>query len=316
MNRKAVGTACGKVILFGEHAVVYGHPAIAVPVRQVRARVTVETAPCRSGLTLVAADLGRITPLRDAAENDPLAHMVRLTLDHLGASVPDITLIIRSTIPIASGLGSGAAVSVAIVRALTAYLGCEVAPATVSQLVFEVEKLHHGTPSGIDNTVVAYEMPVFFAKGGQIETLEVGTPINLLIADTGVPSHTRVAVGDVRRGWKRDVARYEFLFEQIGQVTREARALIIAGSGVVRLGELMNRNHELLCQMDVSSTGIERLVTSAQAAGALGAKLSGAGRGGNVIVLVWPSDRVTVSKALRNAGAASVIEAQVVSAAG
>ncbi len=290
---------------------VYGQPAIAVPVQQLQATATIEPALPRSGLTLIATDLERTVRLADAPADDPLAAMVRLTLTYLGVSPPDAVLIIRSSIPIASGLGSGTAVSTAIVRALAAYLGHELAAETVSRLVFEVEKMHHGTPSGIDNTVVVYGMPVYFVRGKTIETFRVGTPLHLLIGDTGVASPTRLAVNDVRRAWETDKMRYERLFRQIGGVVGRARALIENGKSAPQLGELMNRNHQLLHDMRVSSLPLESLVTAARAAGAMGAKLSGAGRGGNMIALVAPAEAQRVSEALHDAGAVRVIETVV-----
>jgi mevalonate kinase len=301
-------TAPGKVILFGEHAVVYGQPAIAVPVEQVQATVTLEPVPPGQGLTLVAADLDRVMPLAEAHEEDPLAVMARLTLEHLEAPAPDAVLTIHSTIPIASGLGSGTAVSTAIVRGLAAFLGRELPPATISRLVYEVEKLHHGTPSGIDNTVVAYGRPVFFVRQKRLEIFGVGAPLQLVIGDTGIASPTRVAVGDVRRGWEQDVDRYECLFSEVGEIVQEARGLIERGDDVARLGVLMERNHELLREMGVSGPELERLVAAARAAGAMGAKLSGAGRGGNMIALTMADDSVRIAGALRQAGAVRVID--------
>jgi mevalonate kinase len=304
-------TAPAKVILFGEHAVVYRRPAIAVPVEQVQATATLEPAPPGQGLTLVALDLDLVISLAEAPEDDPLAVMARLTLEHLAGSPPDATLTIHSTIPIASGLGSGTAVSTVIVRALAGYMGRELTSATVSRLVYEVEKLHHGTPSGIDNTVVAYGRPVFFVRDETLETFGVGTALQLLIGDTGIASPTRVAVGDVRRGWEQDGERYERLFSEVGEIVREARALIERGDDMARLGVLMDRNHELLREMAVSSPELDHLVAAAGAAGALGAKLSGAGRGGNMIALTTVSERARVAEALRRAGAVRVIETVV-----
>jgi mevalonate kinase len=304
-------TAPGKVILFGEHAVVYGQPAIAVPVGEVQATATLEPAPPGRGLVLVAVDLDRVISLAEAPEDDPLAVMARLTLEHLEVPVPDAVLTIHSTIPIASGLGSGTAVSTAIVRGLAAYLGGELAPATVSRLVYEVEKLHHGTPSGIDNTVVAYGRPVFFVRQKRLETFGVGAPLQLLIGDTGIASPTRVAVGDVRRGWEQDVDRYERLFTAVGEIVREARGLIESGNDVARLGVLMERNHELLREMGVSGPELEQLVAAARMEGALGAKLSGAGRGGNMVALTTADESARVSRALRQAGAVRVIDTLV-----
>jgi mevalonate kinase len=300
-------SAPGKIILFGEHAVVYGRPAIAVPLGQVRATAALEPAPPGAGLTLVAVDLGQNIALAQAPDRDPLAAIARLTLAHLGAAHPDARLMIHSTIPIASGLGSGTAVSTAVVRALAAYLSVTLTPEEVSRLVYEVEKLHHGTPSGIDNTVIAYGMPVYFVRGQTIETFDVGGSLHLIIADTGVASPTRVAVSDVRRGWERDPTRFERMFSEIGEVVRQARALIEAGDNAARLGELMDRNHEVLSEMGVSSPDLERLVRAARAEGALGAKLSGAGRGGNMIALVAPESQTRISDALKRAGAVRII---------
>ncbi len=309
MTQPATGTAPGKVILFGEHAVVYGRPAIAVPLPQLQARVTVKPAESGRGMTLVAQDLDRVVPLHQAREDDPLAAMVRLTLAHLDAAVPDATLTIQSTIPIASGLGSGTAVSTAIVRALAAYLGRELAPQTVSRLVFQVEKLHHGTPSGVDNTVVAYGAPVFFVKGKSPEMFAVGTELHLIIGDSGTASSTRLAVADVRRGWERAPDQYERIFDGIATIVVAARSLIEAGGSMARLGTLMNENHALLVELGVSSTELERLVSAARNASALGAKLSGAGRGGNMVALVKPGHSGHVAEALLGVGAARVVQA-------
>lgn len=305
-------SAPGKAILFGEHAVVYGKPAIAVPVTQVEATASMEPAPPGSGLMLIAADLGESFNLAAAPPDAPLAVAARLTLAHLTASAPDATLTVRSTIPIASGLGSGAAVSTALVRALATFIGSSLTPAEVSDLVYQVEKIHHGTPSGIDNTVIAYERPVYFfrtASSGP-ELLSVGAPFNLLIADTGLPSPTKRLVSRVRIGWQREPPRYEALFDQIGDVVREARRQIEAGS-VRALGPLMNENHALLVDLGVSSPILDMLVDVARAAGAMGAKLSGAGQGGNILALVEPERMQEVTVALSKAGAVRTIATTV-----
>jgi len=305
-------SASGKVILFGEHAVVYGRPAIAVPVTQLRAKATVADAPPGAGCTIVAADLNRHISLADAPPDDPLALIVRLTLAELDiATEPDWTITLRSDIPIASGLGSGAAVSTAIVRALAEHAGRSLPPDVVSALVYETERLHHGTPSGIDNTVVAYEQPVYFVRGQPPQPLRVGASFWLAIADTGVASPTKIAVGDVRRAWQADPARYEALFDAMGRIAEAARAAIEAGE-VAKLGPLMDENQRLLGVIGVSSPLLERLCAAARQAGAGGAKLSGAGRGGNLIALVTPQTAEEVAAALRAAGAVRVVISQVV----
>jgi mevalonate kinase len=305
-------SAPGKIILFGEHAVVYGEPAIAVPVAQMEATATIEPASPGDGLTLVAADLGTRFTLATAPKLDPLAVAVRLTLSHLSAPVPDARLTVRSAIPIASGLGSGAAVSTALVRALASFLGHPLTSAEVSDLVFEVEKIHHGTPSGIDNTVIAYERPVYFVRGetsGPV-LMSVGAPFTLLIADTGLPSPTRRLVDRVRRRWQQDPTRCQALFERIGDIAKDARRGIEAGE-IDGLGPMMNENHAVLIELGVSSATLDRLVGAARAAGAPGAKLSGAGQGGNMLALVDAETVDKVAVALMTAGAAHVIHATV-----
>lgn len=299
-------SAPGKVILFGEHAVVYGRPAIAVPVAEVRVIVTAEPAPLGNGLTLTTPDLGKSFSLSTAPRDEPLAAVTRLTLAHLSAPEPDAILIISSTIPIASGLGSGTAVSTALVRTLASLLGHTLETSAISALVFDVEKIHHGTPSGIDNTVVAYEQPIYFVREQPIQRLDVGTPFTLLIGDTGVRSSTKKAVEHVRRGWKRSPARYDALFDQIGDIADEARQSIETGD-VNALGPLMDHNHKLLIELDVSSPKLDKLVEAARFAGAMGAKLSGAGRGGNMIALVEDDVVEEVTEALKEAGAKRVI---------
>ena len=304
-----IAYAPGKAILFGEHAVVYGRPAIALPVTQVRAQAAVEDGG--SGITIVAPDLGRRYLVGPAPLDDPLAHAVRITLAHLGLGLnQDLTITLTSTIPLGRGLGSSAAISAALVRALARHFGQDLPAQELSALVYETEVIHHGTPSGVDNTVVAYEQPVTFVRGQPIERLRVGAPLCLALADTGVASSTREVVGDLRRAWERDQPRYEWLFDQIGEISRRARRAIEEGDpGVV--GRLMDGNHALLQAMGVSSPELDALVEAARAAGALGAKLSGAGRGGTMIALVGPGARARVEEALREAGAVSVIRTDV-----
>lgn len=311
IDRPVQSSAPGKAILFGEHAVVYGEPAIAVPVVEVAARATILPAPTGHGLSLVATDLGQRFPLKEAPPREPLAFAARHTLRHLGEREPDAHIVIRSSIPMAGGLGSGAAVSAAVVRGLASFLGHSLSREEVSQLVFEVEKIHHGTPSGIDNTVIAFERPVYFVRreGAGPELLSVGAPFTLLVVDSGLPSSTKQLVSRVRRDWQRDPAGLGTLFRQIGAVAREARGHIEAGD-VGALGPLMDENHSLLIELGVSSPTLDGLVQVARAAGASGAKLSGAGGGGCIVTLI-ETDGSDATEALLEAGAARVIQTTV-----
>ncbi len=301
-------SAPAKAILFGEHAVVYGQPAIAIPVSGLRAFAEVQ--PSADGLRITAADLDIPVNIDAETVDNALALTARLVLKALNVPPPQVTIAIRSDIPIASGLGSGAAVATALARALCGAVGARLDEAALNGLIYEIEKIHHGTPSGIDNTVIVYERPVYFKRGQPLETLTIGRPLTLLIADTGKSASTRTAVAGVRELYDRDQEAVESILGEIGTLARQARQALEAGASS-RLGELMNANHELLRRLTVSSPELDRLVAAAQMAGALGAKLSGGGRGGNMIALVTPDTCEKVAAALKAAGAVHVITTEV-----
>ncbi len=303
-------TAPGKIILFGEHAVVYGRPAIAAPLMQVRAEATVEASDGMT-LDLWLPDLGEryqagLTWAAVSETTPPLLSAVRYVQRYLGGmALPALRLTVRSAIPIAGGLGSGAATAAALIRALLRHLGDSAENATVCDLTYAVECLHHGTPSGIDNTVVSYEQPVFFLRrpgNNLVQPFITGRPLHLIIGDTGVRSETKGVVADVRRQWQADPATFEMLFDRCGHIAHAAHAALAEGDPA-HLGRLMNENQRVLQAMTVSNPALERLIEAALRAGALGAKLSGAGRGGNMIALVTPEQLDPVEMALRQVGA-------------
>lgn len=303
-------SAPGKIILFGEHAVVYNRPALAVPVNQVQVDVEVLDSD-KHGIWIDAPMVNLQGELSTLPSDHPIGSVILKVFQHFGISqLPNLQLTITSTIPVAAGLGSGAAVSVALVRALSSFLSLPLSNEQVNQLVFEIEKLHHGTPSGIDNTVITYNMPVYYMKGKPIETFECGKPFTIVIGDTGVPAPTKESVGDVRRLWQRDANRFENIFNEVAQISTMARHFIESGRPEL-LGELMDHNHEFLQQMTVSSPELDVLVDAARKAGALGAKLSGGGRGGNMIALVNQASAESVAGALISAGAKRTIITEV-----
>jgi mevalonate kinase len=159
--------------------------------------------------------------------------------------------------------------------------------------------------------VITYVKPVYFVRGQPIEALQVAQPFTILIGDTGISCPTAVTVGDVRNTWLENPVYYETLFDVIGQIAQQARQAIEAGHPEA-LGALMDSNHSLLQQLGVSSLELDRLVAAARDAGALGAKLSGGGRGGNMIALVQPADEANVEGALQNAGAVHVIATNII----
>jgi mevalonate kinase len=313
-------SAPGKIILFGEHSVVYGRPALAVPVMQVAATATITEEPShRKGVNrkewqalvrVEAPDIGLSSDLQSLLaqpEQHPLAMAVTGLLEMVAVdSLPALCLRITSTIPVASGLGSGAAVSVAIIRALAAFLNKPLADRRISTLAYKVEKIHHGNPSGIDNTVITFARPVYFIKDHLIEPFHAGKPFTIVIADTGISAPTKDSVGDVQRLWKSEPARWNKVFDAIEDIVKEARQAIESGN-VAAIGPLMDENHDMLQMLTVSSPELDRLVLAARRQGALGAKLSGGGRGGNMIALAHKEHAPAIAEALLSAGAKRTI---------
>jgi mevalonate kinase len=311
-------SAPGKIILFGEHAVVYGRPALAVPVTQVHADVEVLDAS-RAGIWIDAPNVNLHAELNTLPSDHPIASVIHnfLFLSRTSPSpagrgargegrFPNLDIKITSTIPVASGLGSGAAVTVALTRTLSSHLNFPMTDEEINSFTYEIEKLYHGTPSGIDNTVVTYAKPVYFIKGQSIETFTVGGLFTIVIGNTGISTPTKESVGGVRKLWEADKEKWEGVFDEVGEIARQARIAIESGKWK-DLGELMNQNHALLQEMTVSSLELDALVSAARKTGALGAKLSGGGRGGNMIALVEENQAKAVAKSLMDAGAKSTI---------
>ena len=305
--------ACAKIILCGEHAVVYGRPAIALPLPGLRARASIHSR--QNGIRIHAPDISARFML-GAKPHHPLARIVTLTQElaladpqHAGGEPAGFDLVIQSDIPPASHLGSGAAVSVACARAVAAQYGRELAPAQASALAYEVEKIYHGSPSGIDNTVIAYEQPVWFVRGAPPLVLADGdlAALHLVIADTGIATPTRIPVGQVRENWQAHPAQFNALFDDIGDVATQARAAL-AANDLPTLGRLMNTNHALLQKLGVSCPELDGLCRAALAAGALGAKLSGGGQGGNLIALARDASHArALREVLQHAGAKTTL---------
>jgi mevalonate kinase len=301
--------APGKIILFGEHAVVYGQPAIAIPVSRVKttARIYPNLTGTQGSIRIQAEDIDLDAELSTLPEHHPLAAAIHFTIDAVRPQhIPTINIRVTSAIPISAGMGSSAATSIAIIGALAAFLGKPLPASTVSNLAYEVEKIHHGTPSGVDNTVIAYQLPVYYIKNEPIEFLKINQPTNWVIADTGEKTPTRETVSAVRELHANDPERVANIVRKIGEVTKNARSPLIEGN-VTRLGALMDENQRLLEQLELSSPKLDTLIKVAKSAGASGAKLSGGGRGGNIIAVATSDKMEQINASLYEAGAVRVI---------
>lgn len=272
-------SACAKSILFGEHAVVYGEPAIAVPLAGLRTY-----AAYTPGIVGIFSD---VLPGKDLSNEPAVGELLRLFSETIGISEPLTgTLRIRSDIPMAAGLGSGAALSCAILRCLASLHNLRMSPEELNRLVYACEKIYHGNPSGVDNTVICYEQPLFFIRGEQQHLLDFDLgDLPLLVIDSGIRSRTVDVVSDVR-------AHYDTLspvIREIGELVRSAEAVLRSGDPAL-IGQLMNKNQDLLRALTVSCRELDELTALALREGAYGAKLTGAGRGGNFIVMAKDTD--------------------------
>jgi hydroxymethylglutaryl-CoA reductase len=200
------------------------------------------------------------------------------------------------------GLGGSAAMAVAIVRALDKHFKLGLSDEEVNGLAFESEKVAHGSPSGLDNTLACYAKPLVYRAGDPplMEQLNITKPIHAVIGMTGYEGLTAKTVGRVREAWKKDPKLYERIFDQIDALTlRGVQA--IQDNDLKSLGELMNVCHGMLNALQVSTPELEQLVDIARENGALGAKLTGGGGGGSIIA-ICDGDTESVVSAIRAAG--------------
>jgi hydroxymethylglutaryl-CoA reductase len=299
--------ACGhgKVILLGEHAVVYGSHAIAAPV-PLAVRAAVQDSKS-GGVDMIIPRWGVEYRLhRDPAHRDSFQRSLGIIFDQLGLTERSMRIEVFPNVPRAMGLGGSAAMAVAIIRALDQHFKLSLTDAQVNELAFNCEKVAHGTPSGIDNTVATYGKFLVYKRAQPPETqplvreLSVPKPIPLVIGISGKESLTAKTVGGVRSAWLRNPELYERIFREIDQLTLQG-VDAVQNYELEKLGELMNVCHGLLNSLQVSSWEIEELVQIAREHGALGAKLTGGGGGGSIIALC-PESPEKVIAAMREAG--------------
>ena len=266
MTKKlGVGQAHSKIILIGEHAVVYGYPAISLPLLEVE--VTCKVVPAESPWRLY--------------EEDTLSMAVYASLEYLDITEACIRCEIDSAIPEKRGMGSSAAISIAAIRAVFNYYGADLPHDVLEILVNRAEMIAHMNPSGLDAKTCLSDQPIRFIKNVGFTELEMDLSAYLVIADTGVYGHTREAIQVVQSKGKDALP----FLHALGELTQQAEDAI-SQKDVERLGQILSQAHLHLKEIGVSSPEADHLVETALSHGALGAKMSGGGLGGCIIALV------------------------------
>ncbi|MBE2251516.1 MAG: mevalonate kinase [Myxococcus sp.] len=276
----------GKVILLGEHGVVYGQPALAAPIsRGVRAWAVPST---RCSVEVP----GGLSAEHAATLERAFARAAKVT------GRPKVLVTLESDLPVSMGLGSSAALSVAVARVLLEAKGAR--PATrkqVEAVALEMEKAFHGTPSGVDHTTSARGELVLFRRGSA-KVVRSPIPVRVLVAIVGERPSTKATVGALRERQARWPERYGRLFREIGRLAREG-AEAVSGGDLESLGDLMNVNQGLLNAAGLSSEGLEAMVYRLRRFGALGAKLTGAGGDGGAVLGLFREPEPLVARLKR-----------------
>lgn len=296
----ATGTAHGKIILIGEHSVVHNEPAIAIPFTSANVEVSIEELYGESTIESIY-HTGR---LKDAPKTlNNLIETLEAVCRHFNKKPENMHIIIKSSIPAERGMGSSAAVATALIRALFNYYKTELTEDLLDNFVTISEVIAHGNPSGLDAKVVRSEESVYFIRNKGSEFFSVDLPGYLVVADTGQQGETGQAVSDVGKLLTDPSTNAERLISDLGILTRDARKQIDE-KNLVQLGRVLSKAQENLKDLTVSNKTLDLFVKTAIEQGALGAKLTGGGRGGCMISLTESLEQAeNISKALLDVGA-------------
>jgi mevalonate kinase len=297
------GSGYGKVILFGEHFVVHGAPGIVSAIDS-----TTDVEVKKTGTAIAIRDERKTAKGYGEEKRLQQLESIDRMLKAMGIdSQTPLSIWIGGTLPGFSGLGASAASSVAIARAIADELGMNVSNEKINEVAYEAEKAYAGNPSGIDNTAATFGGLMWFQKSltGGVNTIKrigIQKPVEIILGSTGKVANTKAMVEGVAERKRQNPQRYDTLFKQ-------AEALVYAGRKALEaydlktMGELMNENHRLLQEIEVSSRELDLLVDIARKQGAYGAKLTGGGGGGCMTALTPTKElQERVAKAIEKEG--------------
>jgi mevalonate kinase len=297
------GSGYGKVILFGEHFVVHGVPGIVSAIDS-----TTNAKVEKTGSRIVVKDERKTAKGYSEEKRLQQLESIERMMKAMGIDPETpLSIWIGGSLPGFSGLGASAASSVAIARAIAEELGMIVPDEKINEVAYEAEKAYAGNPSGIDNTAATFGGLMWFQKnmmGGAniIERIGIKKPVEIVIGSTGKVANTKAMVEGVAERKLANPQKYESLFKQAEALAYEGRKALEANN-LKKMGELMNENHRLLQEIEVSSQELDLLVDIARKQGSIGAKLTGGGGGGCMIALTPTTElQERVASAIEKAG--------------
>ena len=278
------GIGFGKAILFNEHFVVYGTPSIVSAI----GNYTVAKIEPYGKPGFKLEDNRKATPRYKEDKIDQQKTSINNILKkmNLDLSKKGVEITLEGNLYCASGIGASAASCVAIVRALSDHFSLNLSDDEINGVAYEGEKGYHGNPSGVDNTASTYGGLIWFQKedSNAIDRIAIPSPIEIVIGNTGKVANTAAAVAGVKERKEKNAEKYKEIFDRAENIAYLAKDAL-QDEDHKEVGKLMNENHKLLQQIEVSSRELDFLVNVAREHGALGSKLTGGGLGGNMIAL-------------------------------
>ncbi|MDD3160075.1 MAG: mevalonate kinase [Candidatus ainarchaeum sp.] len=295
---KANGKGYGKVILFGEHFVVYGIPGIASGIDKF-VDVTVENIKDKNDVIFDDTVFNEKVSLNEKPDHikskifkaifNPENKIIKEILEFNKIEFNNLKFTIKANFSAAKGLGYSGALAVAIIRSVNNLFELDLKDNHINELAYIAECVSHGTPSGIDNTCATYGTLVWFEKnmtGGPntVKPFKCGKPLYLVLADTGIKHDTKESVANVRKRKEANESDYKKIFDKAKKLASKAKKELQYGA-ILEIGKLMNENQELLREIGVSCKEAEEIIKVCEYENSVAGKVTGAGDGGNVIIL-------------------------------